>query len=170
MYGLRLQNSLMRASVHVYLRGSPSHQGNGGSGRTRETFLLKIHHGRRNLKDSLRFFLWLDIAKKAGLGKTITWTTRIKLILNSRPLKPGNGGEFKSPVGRDSGITLVITSLLLHLLLSSSKYGAGGEGKSWEQGLILVSGILIFKVTLPLASLRCWVQITFAWKVWLAFC
>ena len=121
------KHSYRLASIHVYLYGCSSHQGNSRSGRTRETFFVEDTPQTPGLERTPLILSLTQQSQESRLGKTITWGTWIKLILNLRPLKPGNGGEFKNPVGSDSVFILVMTFLLLRLFLSSHKDGAGGQ-------------------------------------------
>ena len=123
-------------SIHVYLYDALHPGVTAGLAEWEKLFCWRHTMDAGIWKNPFDSFLGSTEPRKQVWGKTITWRTWIKLILNLRPLKPGNGGEFKNPVGSDSVFIPVMTFLLFHPFLSSYKDGAGGWGESWEQGLI----------------------------------
>lgn len=124
------------ASIHVYLYDALHPRVTAGLAEREKLFCWRHTMDAGIWKNPFDSFLDSTEPRKQVWGKTITWRTWIKLILNLRLLKPGNGGEFKNPVGSDSVFIPVMTFLLFHPSLSSHKDGAGGWGESWESGLI----------------------------------
>lgn len=107
---LCVQNTCLHSFMFIYMVLSIP---DGRSDR-RINFLLKPQNWCHDLKELFYFYFFNLTQRRKVFGKTITWRTWIKLILNLRQWKPGNGDEFNNPFGCYSVFILVITSLPLH--------------------------------------------------------
>lgn len=110
---LCVQNTCLHSFMFIYMVFSIP----GGRFDRRINFLLKPQNWCHDLKELFGFLFYFFLTQHSEerlLGKTITWRTWIKLILNLTQWKPGNGGEFNNLFGCYSVFILVITSLPLH--------------------------------------------------------